>query len=163
MIKLQQILWSLAVSYNNSPRVPRFASGVVRPGALTYLCGSVRCYHLPSRPFSEYKVIGALVIKDRSPVGKFKFKPSAQGIVTVFIAVMGLFANDSSSFFSVFYSDRDRLLAIKNAFTSHLDDGVNYSLHLVARKGKHNVTFSYEPRSLLNKEFLTQEYLEIFN
>lgn len=38
-----------------------------------------------------------------------------------------------------------------------------YSISLVARKGKHNVTYEYEPKSLLNKELLIQEYLEIFN
>ena len=30
----------------------------------------MRCYHLPSQPFTEYKTICAWVIKDRSPIGK---------------------------------------------------------------------------------------------
>jgi hypothetical protein len=50
----------------------------------------VRNIHLPSDPTIRYKSIQAMVIKDRSPTGKFKFKPSAKGIVTVFITVTGI-------------------------------------------------------------------------
>lgn len=108
---LQQI--SLAVSYNNSPRAKLLQSVTVVLSALTYLGGSVRCYHLPSQPFTVYKAISAIVIKDRSPIGKFKLKSSVKGIVTVFIAVTGLFAIDESNVFSALYSDRYRLHAIK--------------------------------------------------
>lgn len=90
----------------------------------------------------------ALVIKDRSPIGKFKFKSSAKGIVTVFIAVIGIFAKDKSNYLSALYSEKDRLCALKNAFTSHLDDGVIYTIQLVARKGKHNITYEFGLGSL---------------
>lgn len=63
----------------------------------------VRSIHLPSDPTAQYKSIQALVIKDRSPTGKFKSKPSAKGIVTVFITVTGIF--NASSVLSAFYSD----------------------------------------------------------
>lgn len=41
----------------------------------------MRCYHLPSQPFTEYKAISAIVIKDRSSIGKFKLKSSANRLI----------------------------------------------------------------------------------
>nr|YP_009262066.1 LAGLIDADG endonuclease [Chrysoporthe austroafricana]AMX22141.1 LAGLIDADG endonuclease [Chrysoporthe austroafricana] len=113
---------------------------------------------LPANPTNHYKSIQAIVIKDRSPIGKFKFKPSAKGVVTVFITIDGLFHNDS--ILSTFYGESLRRREMLNAFTSHLDEKEFYTVTLLARKGKHNLTLIYPPKGsyYVNRERIINEF-----
>lgn len=86
-----------------------------------FTCGnfsgvSVRGIHIPSSDLTnQYKSIQAVVIKDRSPIGKFKQKPWAKGIVAVFISTDGLFNN--VSILEAFYSEQRRKSEMFHAFT----------------------------------------------
>lgn len=115
-------------------------------------------YSLPAADV-YYKSLDAIVYKDRNPKGKFKKIPSAKGIVTIIITIPGLLRPED---FTNWFGHQQRSMEEHAVFLSHLDKENFYNIHLVARKGKHNITFDYV-RRYLNKEVLTADFENFFN
>lgn len=95
-----------------------------------------------------------MVIKDRNPIGIFKKVASAKGVVTIIITNDGIFQwKILQDFFGKRLWDQD----IRKAFISHLDINVEYSLSIMVRKGKHNVSIlrchGCFTRDCINKKF----------
>lgn len=108
---------------------------------------------LPSNPNAKYPSVQAIVIKDRNPIGKFKHTSSAKGVVTVLISVEGIFQD----YLKHFYSQEVRYRDIREAFISHLNINVLYSISLMVRKGKYNVTIGY-PGDSFDRDKLKTEF-----
>lgn len=133
-----------------------FSSGARARG----LAFGVRGYRLPPADF-EYKTLGAIVVKDRNPKGKFKIIPSAKGIITIFISIQGLLRPED---LTVWFSDKLRSMEEHHAFISHLDEEVYYNISIVARKGKHNITLYYKNKEeSFNKEDLSREFKKFYD
>jgi len=113
---------------------------------------------LPNNPNAKYTSIQAIVIKDRNPIGKFKPTPGAKGIVTVFITVEGIFQN----ILQHWYGEYTRNTEIRSAFISHLDINVLYSVSLMVRKGKHNVSLVY-PTGRFNRDIFVKNFDEFLS
>jgi hypothetical protein len=123
----------------------------------------VRKIHTPSKPYFRYDKIAAIVIKDRSPMGKFKCKASTVGIVTVLIRLEGLLLHK-------IHNDLDGKVAIlselNDAIISHLDDNVTYIMTIVYRKGKYNIKYNHSYISqgvIVTKDKLKNNFIKIID
>jgi hypothetical protein len=88
-------------------------------------------------PCILYKPIGARVIKDRNPIGKFKISPKHKGVVTIFMCYNNIMGRNSE------YSE-DTLVKYRwKALISNLEENKKYSLQILARVGKHNIKINH--------------------
>lgn len=82
--------------------------------------------------------IGAHVIKDRNPIGKFKISPKHKGIVTIIIGCQGIIKQNTC-----IYSETLLELITRQVFIFNLEDNKNYYLQILARIGKHNINITH--------------------
>lgn len=126
--------------------------GLINTFAVTAgLSFCIRSIHIPANPTACYKHIQCRVIKDRNPIGKFKCTPSAKGKVTIFITAEGLHHDTS---FLTEYPEGYRNIEMKHAFTSHLDNNINYSITVSIRKAKRNINLKFMVDDIINKDYI---------
>lgn len=102
-----------------------------------YTC-SHNLYQFPKADFF-YETLPAYVFMNRNPKGKNKLNTSSKGIVFIVLTADVLFLRNDS----FFYSNSKRKIELNKLFILHLYDGIEYSVTLTGRRGKHNIRYGY--------------------
>lgn len=108
-----------------------------------------------------YKGVGAFVIKDRNPIGKFKKSPKHKGIVTI---LMDRVIN--RNYEDISYSHYALEFLMRQVFIFNLEDKKQYEFKILARIGKHNINITHYiseefiyTKKILKKNIIVNDYI----